>query len=179
MHKMNYENIPKFTRTPSYRASVDWDGLEAQIERWTEREGGIASIDLEPDFQREHVWTPEQQTAYIEYILRGGVSGREIYFNCVGWMNSFKGPFVIVDGKQRIQAVREFLKGNVKIFGKETFNTIEGRLPYTASFYFNVNDLKTREEVLVWYLEMNTGGTPHTEQEIQKVEQMLKQEKNK
>jgi hypothetical protein len=37
-----------------------------------------------------------------------------------------------------------------------------------------VNDLKTEAEVLRWYLEINAGGTPHTEEELDKVRKMLK-----
>ena len=41
---------------------------------------------------------------------------------------------------------------------------------------FRINDLKTRKEVLGWYIEMNSGGTPHKKEEIEKVELMLKTE---
>jgi hypothetical protein len=37
----------------------------------------------------------------------------------------------------------------------------------------NINDLKTKKEVLIWYLEMNSDGTPHTEQELNKVKNMI------
>lgn len=42
----------------------------------------------------------------------------------------------------------------------------------------NINDLKTKKEVLQWYVEMNENGTPHTSQEIEKVKTMLKEESN-
>ena len=32
----------------------------------------------------------------------------------------------------------------------------------------NINDLPTRKDVLQWYLEMNSAGTPHTKEEINK-----------
>ena len=38
---------------------------------------------------------------------------------------------------------------------------------------FHVNDLKTKKEVLQWYIEMNTGGTPHSQEEILRVKNML------
>jgi hypothetical protein len=40
----------------------------------------------------------------------------------------------------------------------------------------NINDLKTKKEVLQWYLDFNTGGTVHTEEEIVKVKKLLEQE---
>ena len=37
----------------------------------------------------------------------------------------------------------------------------------------NVNDLQTKREVLQWYIEMNSGGTPHTEAEIERVKKLM------
>ena len=36
---------------------------------------------------------------------------------------------------------------------------------------------ETEEDVLTWYIEMNTGGTPHTKEEIDKVKQLLEEKK--
>lgn len=38
-------------------------------------------LEMNPDFQRGHIWTEEQQSKYIEFILKGGKSGRDFYFN--------------------------------------------------------------------------------------------------
>lgn len=75
-------------------------------------------MQLNPDFQRGHVWIENQQIKYIEYILRGGKTARVIY----------------------------------------------------------LNNLKTRKEVLQWYLEFNSYGTIHTEEEINKVKKLLEME---
>ena len=173
---MNYADIPRFTTMASWQTDVDWKYLPEYLDRWLNPKDGLARLETNPDFQRAHVWTPAQQTAYVEYILRGGVSGRDVYFNCVGWGNTYKGPFVLVDGKQRLEAVSLFLRDEVSVFDGLRHSQIEGRLPTTARFKFHVNDLPTRRQVLTWYLEMNTGGTPHTEAEILKVERMLAQE---
>jgi uncharacterized protein with ParB-like and HNH nuclease domain len=137
---------------------------------------GTAALDLTPDFQRQHVWTLEQQSAYVEYILRGGMSGRELYFNCVGWMGDYKGPFVIVDGKQRLEAVRKYLRNEIPILNGVYHKDFEDRLPSTAQFILCINNLPTRAEVLQWYLEMNSGGTPHTQEELDKVKFLLQEE---
>ena len=42
----------------------------------------------------------------------------------------------------------------------------------------NINNLKTKKEVLSQYIEMNEGGTPHTKEEIDKVKELLKKEDN-
>ena len=170
---MNYSDIPRFTRNPSYRVTADWGYLEGTLDRWVNERGvGMAKLDLDPEFQRAHVWTEPQQIAYVEYALKGGTSGKEIYLNCTGWMRNWEGPFILVDGKQRLEAVRKFLRNELPVFGGHTYSQIEGRLPHTASLYININDLPYKD-VLQWYLEMNTGGTPHTPAEIEKVKLLL------
>jgi len=185
--KLSFRELEKrFTSTPNYRVNIPWDYLEDNLNRYMNEREGTALLDLEPDFQREHVWTIAQQIKYVEYILQGGMSGREIYFNCVGWMKDWKGPFVIVDGKQRLHAARQFIANKLPVFGElhpkpvtglfddkgdvqykgYLRSEIEGRLSMNAQFIFAINDLKTQAEVLKWYLEMNTGGTPHTEQRL-------------
>ena len=105
----------------------------------------------------------------------GGGSGKDIYFNCKGWMGSFDGPMVLVDGQQRINAVLDFLNNKVKAFGyfydeyTDKLNSID------QDFIFYVNNLSDYKDVLRWYLALNTGGTIHTKEEIDKVKKMLKE----
>ena len=56
---------------------------------------------------------------------------------------------------------------------------VDGLQRITAMIRLHVNDLKTYPEVLQWYIEMNAGGTPHTNEEIARVQQLLDIEKKK
>lgn len=166
----DYAKIPKFTPWGNYRINVGWDYLEEWLKDHIED-----GLQLDPDFQRAHVWTEAQQIAYVEYALRGGRSGRDLFFNCKGWHLGERDneTFVLVDGKQRLTAVRRFLASEMPAFGTLR-KDFKGRMRMQdADFVVNVNDLATRKEVLVWYLEMNTGGTPHTDDEIDKVKVLL------
>lgn len=161
-------SIPQFPRS-NYRVHQPWDGLE----EWISRQTADKRLDLNPDFQRAHVWTREQQIAYVEYKLRGGESGGELYFNHPGWMSDWKGKFVIVDGKQRLEAVRAFMRNDIPAFGffyKEFKDRLGMSGPCVA---VNIACLKTRSELLRWYLAINSGGTPHAPAEIEKVRAML------
>lgn len=163
----SFRSIPQFPRA-NYRVTQPWDGLEQWISRQTDQR-----LDLNPDFQRAHVWTREQQIAYVEYKLRGGESGSELYFNHPGWMGDWKGDFVIVDGKQRLEAVRAFLRNDVPAFGF-FHNEFKGPLGMTGPcFNVNIACLKSRSELLRWYLAINSGGTPHAPAEIEKVRAMI------
>jgi len=134
-------------------------------------------IDLEPDYQRVHVWTPEQQSTFVEFTLRGGTSGKNIYFNCTSWMQNFNTPIEVVDGKQRLTAALRFMAGEVPAFGHCIGEYEDNPGLFDASFRFHVNDLKTKAEVIQWYLDLNYRGTPHTDDELQRVQRLLEESK--
>jgi len=169
---MKYSDIKGYTRPAYYKVNVDWEYLEGTIKR----DRGDLQLSLNPDFQRGHIWTKEQQIAYIEFKLRGGTGSNDLYFNCTGWMDDFKGPYQLVDGKQRLEAVRAFMNNEIKAF-EYLRKDFTGYIPTHCEFIWHVNNLKTRKEVLRWYLEMNEGGVVHTQEELQKVQNLLNKEK--
>lgn len=168
--KIKFDDIPKFPHA-AYKVHVPWNYIEKHLENLAEGKGGL---ELDPDFQRAHVWTEEQQCAYIEYQLMGGEVSKTIIFNCPGWMSSSEESTVqLVDGKQRLEAVRKFMRGDLKAFGQ----TVDefGRFPSMHYLLeFAVCALETREEVLQLYLNINAGGTPHTQAELDRVRKLLK-----
>ena len=162
---MKYSKLKTFTEQSHYKVEVEWNDLEYHIRH--------AEIDLNPDFQRGHVWTKEQQIKYIEFKLSGGFGSNVILTNCSGWMDDFKGPYQLVDGLQRITAVLDFFHNKFKIFNKYYFKDFEGRVPSYLTFEWHVNNLNTKAEVLKWYLEVNTGGVVHTQEELNRVKKLL------
>jgi hypothetical protein len=155
----------------NYCVDVAWDYLEETLKHYEQY-----NLDLEPDFQRNHVWTEEQQVAFVEYSIRGGMSGRDIFFNDPSWENYKNNPeLVLVDGLQRLTAVRKFMRNELKIFGKYTREDFQ-YLNIQCRFKFHINNLQTRKEVLRWYLDFNSGGTIHTEKELDKVRKLLRNE---
>ena len=179
---MKFSEIKQFTSVGNYEVNIPLRYLEKNIKEYEE---GYA-LDLNPDFQRGHVWTREQQTAWLEYFFSGGVTGNVLYFNCpefiVGRSKEQRAKrnisgMTIVDGLQRLTALRAFLRNEVAIFG-HYLDEFEDRDKYLThkSVRFNVNCLQTREELLTWYIEMNSGGTPHTQEEIERVRNLLNEE---
>lgn len=82
---------------------------------------------------------------------------------------------VCVDGLQRLTAIRKFLNNDLKVFG-HYLNEFEDKdvfLRRHNGILFNINDLKTKKEVLKWYLDFNTGGTVHSDEEIIRVKKIL------
>jgi len=166
---MNYDQIQPFTQDGYYRVDVSIRDFADSIRRYEKAYGLI----LNPDFQRGHVWTLDQQSSFVEYILRGGIT-QEIRLNHPGWMNTFKGDFVCVDGLQRITALLGFLENKVPAFGC-LYQDFEGIMP-TCSVGIRINSLQTRKEVLQWYVDLNTGGTVHSDSEINRVKDLIEKE---
>ena len=174
---MKWEDIPQFTSCRNY--GVEWS-LFRHFCRYIDGEIE-AGLVLNPDFQRGHVWTEEQQVAYIEYLLMGGMSGRTIYLNAkdIGSPSREAQDYVCVDGLQRITAIQRFYRDEIAAFGHH-YSQFEGRLNTTKlTVRIVMNDLQTREEVLQWYLELNSTGTPHSKEELDKVKALLKLEQAK
>ena len=170
---MKFQNLPKLIQGGNYSVNVSWRYLEEHLSSLINPKSvDIAALDIDPLFQRGHVWTKEQQIKYVEFKLAGGCGSNVVLFNCPGWMNSFKGPFVLVDGKQRLEAVRSFMDNKITAFGYY-YKDFTDPLRLDADFIFQVNDLQSTNDVLKWYLQLNSYGTPHTEDELNKVRDMM------
>ena len=173
-----------------------WDYMEEWIASAEE-----LGLQLEPDFQRAHVWNEAQQIAYVEHVLRDGYAGRTIYFNRGKWVwrekatgklyfgglskereaeASWQGYYMyyLVDGLQRLTAARRFMRGQIPAFGhyREAWT---GHLPMHVSFSAVFGELNNRADILSWYLDINSGGVLHTTDEIERVRALLSAEQAK
>lgn len=170
---MRFRDIPQFISDGSYQIDVSWEYLMDLIDKWTKQE----NLQLNPDFQRGHVWTEEQQIKFLEFVLHGGKTGRILYFNNPYWHTcrpkTGYTDFVCVDGLQRITAIQRFMRDEIRVFGL-LYSEFEGDTDLIRhSMKVNVNDLKTKREVLEWYVQMNAGGTPHSPEEIERVKRLM------
>ena len=167
--------------TPNYAVTIRATYIEETLKAYEESEG----LELNPDFQRGHVWTRDQQIAFCESWIRCtlGDAGKTITFNspmsAVHNKRSdadLKG-MVCIDGLQRLTAVRQFMKKEFKVFSHidggvywDFFdNTRFSRYSPTNGLIFQLFDMQYKKDILDYYLAFNNGGTPHSEQEIQRV----------
>jgi len=114
--------MPKFSDIPQFLSGhYGVDVPLGHLKSWLESQDG--ELDLHPDFQRGHVWTPKQQSAYMEFLVRGGKSSRILYWNHPAYTGRstdhcmIPETLVLVDGKQRLTACLLFLDDKVPVFG--------------------------------------------------------------
>nr|WP_192963404.1 DUF262 domain-containing protein [Pseudomonas fluorescens]CEK42230.1 hypothetical protein PQBR57_0277 [Pseudomonas fluorescens SBW25] len=169
--------------TARWQADYRWDNLERAL---AELGKDYQGLELCPDFQRGHVWLPEQQLHFIENCLRGIVpsSGLLLQFNSPSWQdvvepNADLPPGLqCVDGLQRYTAITEFVKGNVKPFGLSA-EQLKGTQFSVNRFHVKVavHSFTQRSDLLNHYLSINSGGTPHSAEEIARVRALLAESK--
>lgn len=168
-----FKDIPRFISHGSYACDYPMDRLVKWVEEAQEEE----HLELCPEFQRGHVWTKEQQMAYIEFLLRGGKTGRDLYFNNPSQHHTVPegayNAFVCVDGLQRITAMRRFIHNEIPAFESFFSEYTDNMRIIKDTIRIHINDLQTEKEVIMWYLEMNSGGTPHSREELERVKALL------
>jgi len=166
------KNIPKSIPTGSYKINTSISKLIDTIGRYIKEDG----LNLNPDFQRGHVWNLNQRIRYIEFILQDGETP-PIYFNHENWMGSYEGEMVIVDGKQRLTSLLMFLNNEFPVFknlDKDNIGYYRKEFDWIPNdIIIVINNLKTKKQVLQWYLEMNSGQIQHTDEELDRVRKML------
>src|SRR4029453_9799016 len=72
-------------------------------------------IDLSPDYQRRDRWDPARQSKLIESFLMN-VPVPQIFLN-----EDDYGQYSVIDGKQRLGAINEFMRGRLRLRRLEVF----------------------------------------------------------
>lgn len=170
--------IPKFMHGGSYTADVPLGYLE----QWLGSQG--QPVDTDPDFQRGHVWTIEQRSRYMEFLIRGGTTSRTLYWNHPTYVTAsapgcnLPETLVLVDGKQRLTSALMFLRNEVPVLGhflREYTDPARVLGISGCRFTMQINNLATRADLLQWYIDLNDGGTVHAASEIARVRGLLEQ----
>ena len=133
------------------------------------------AIELNPDFQRSSVWTPKQQSRFIESAILG-IPLPPIYLK----RDSKKG-LLMVDGLQRTTCLRAFFNNEFALTGLKTLTDLNDctmdqlrnehqdmatRLE-DKQMYVYILSVSVRMKVVYDIFDrINTGGTQLTRQEI-------------
>jgi len=168
----DFQKIPQFPQT-YYGIDVGLDYLEDCLANWDRPD---TPLIMNPEWQRGHVWTQEQQIRFMEFMLMGGTTGMDIYFNCSSWQGAYDTPVFVVDGLQRLTAAMAFVRNEIPAFGTYR-KDYKGKLRSLSHnrFRFNMLCLKSKRELLNLYIMFNSGGVIHKPEEIERIKKMLEE----
>ena len=147
-----------------------------QVDRIGTDEGGL---NMDPLYQRGHVWDTRHESEFIGYLLKGGKSG-PIWVNRyetakTGGKDYINKECTVIDGKQRLTALIRWAQGEIPalLYGREIWyrelSEIDRRgLPVLDVIYVNM----TEKEQMKLYLNLN-GGVAHTDAELDRVRGLI------
>ena len=179
--KREYDYIPV---TKKYQSSTaDIHHIYNLVELGNEYE----DILIIPDYQRGLVWTLKQKQNLIMSILNGNPIGdfifkKEFLIGSNGRKDGVKIAWTIIDGQQRMNAIKEFmgnkfkLKDGLKFRDMKYWDAREFATVYKVNAITFVN-ITYQQEVDIYY-SRNFGGTAHSKAELDKLIKIKKELEN-
>lgn len=135
-------------------------------------------LNIDPDYQRGHVWTVAQSAAFVGHKLEGGECPT---LTIQRWHAAV--PDEVVDGKQRLLAILGFVEDRIpallsdgaSYYLREWGPDDRHMLPRSFELMLRARYVccPTRADVLRLYLKLNRGGSIHSDEEIARVRDLL------
>lgn len=137
----------------------------------------VRGLDSAPDFQRDYVWTPDDQQRYLDSLMAGRDLGRFIIVN-----RPYPNRDQVLDGKQRLNCLMMFLRSEISWRGLHWHEMTPGdrsRLENRVVQIAKVDEGRySKADLLRIFLEVNAGGVPQSDEHLARVREMLAQEES-
>jgi len=135
-------------------------------------------VNLDPDYQRDLVWSIEDKRLLIASILNDVPIGRFV-FNKLPYSEKHNYLYEIIDGKQRLTTICEFIEDRFTYNGMKYSELHPHDRIHIDNFPVEVVELEnaTREQVLRTFLRVNETGKPISKEQLDKVKNLLSKEK--
>lgn len=157
-------------------------------------------LDMEQTYQRDHVWTAQQRENLVRSVLEGLPIGN-IYINERHLVQSASDQrqfvfgthhtFAVVDGKQRIHTLFLLMSNQLPMpgswFDPEDIVGEPSQVPGTVTYGQLSAKLRRQVTNTLWgvsrvqlpdlvserelYLRINAGGTPHTQEDLDRADE--------
>lgn len=175
---------------------INWEGIEIEksnpsisvldlYERYAENK-----IEMNPQYQRDLVWTLNQKQEYITALLKSHAEIKPVF--ALEYENGGSGIYEVVDGKQRLNTIFEFIEDKFSIpFREKQEKGMKKELKFSklsAKDVSKILNFNVEQTVFICFdgkiplsfkielfLEINEKGTRINEEHIKKVKQMINQ----
>ncbi|EQB2598958.1 DUF262 domain-containing protein [Aeromonas salmonicida] len=150
--------------------TADWtiETLDTQINK--------GNIDFQPGFQRRFAWDAIRKSRLIESII----VGMPVPNIVLAENKNHRGKFIVIDGKQRLATVSEFMAGELTLKGLDIRRDLNGKsldtLPDDDRVYLENATLRSTlirnwgDENFLYaiFFRLNSGSLPLSPQELRK-----------
>jgi len=150
--------------------NADWtiETINLQIKK--------GNIDLQPGFQRRVAWDDTRKSRLLESI----VVGMPVPNIVLAENKDHRGRFIVIDGKQRLVAISEFLNGDYKLKGLDIRHDLNDKffsdLPTEDREYLEnatlrstlIRNWKDQKFLYAIFFRLNSGSLPLSPQELRK-----------
>ena len=167
-----------------------WKGQEIEIVKVDTdlskiyRKYAEEEIDLNPEYQRELVWTDKQKQEYILAILKQRAKITPVIIEKLTEQGTVL--YEILDGKQRLTALFDYIDNKYPLKSGEYFKDLSAKdmnvITQTRVSYTRITSYKECDVPLdfklAYFLEINALGTKITDEHIEKIENKLKELEN-
>jgi hypothetical protein len=123
-----------------------------------------------PPFQRQLVWSTDQELRFIESLWLGINPGsytlHDSSYLSDGTATKFSGW--VIDGQQRLTTIQHYLDDKLRVFGLlySELTDIEKRRFRMIKFPYTITALWNEEAIKELYNRMAFGGTPHKPEDV-------------
>lgn len=138
-------------------------------------------VNFDPDYQRDYVWELEDKIELINSIFNNIDIGKFAFIQIDDerWRDSgYKYMHEILDGKQRMRAILDYYEDCFEYQGK-TFSQLSYRdRNHFENFSVNIAEVRDvdRNQVLKYFLQLNTSGKVMSKTHLEKIREMLDKE---
>lgn len=164
------DDLPKVSFKDAVVTNTDWtiESINLQINK--------GNIDLQPSFQRRGAWDETRKSRLIESII----VGMPVPNIALAENKDHRGRFIVIDGKQRLLAIQEFMRDGYRLRGLDlrddlnglTFSTLPGgdRESFENSTLRStlIKNWKDENFLYAAFYRLNVGSLPLSPQELRK-----------
>lgn len=134
-----------------------------------------SGVDMDVEYQREHVWTTADKVALIDSIFNNIDIGKIVFvqrdFSVTGKL------YEILDGKQRLTALQEFYEDRFKYKGfyYSELSALDRNKFENHGITYGYLENPNKEAIFETFIKLNTCGKPMASKHIDKVKYLLKE----
>jgi hypothetical protein len=161
------KNLPKFSYRDEVRVHYGNTSLSSLIHRY------YNGTNLDPEYQRGDVWTLEDKQKLIDSMFNNIDIGKFTFIVLSVFESGFQ--WEILDGKQRLRSVIDFIEGKFQyrgVYFRDLHPHDRNHIESYNVLYADTEGLTDKQKCL-YFLKLNISGKPQDPEHLAKVKKLM------